>query len=136
VDWVTGGRWARGERWALDRYESRIELRVDGSPILAETLLLEPESGGLPARLGAFSSLATVVLAGPAVAEEGRRMLAEVSATPARTEPDILLGASRLGEGGAILRLAATSTERARREIHRLLAFVAPLLGDDPWAGR
>jgi urease accessory protein len=54
--------------------------------------------------------------------------------TPARTERDILLGASPLGEHGAILRLAATSTERARREIRRVLAFVAVLIGDDPWA--
>jgi urease accessory protein len=134
VDWVSGGRWARGERWALDRYESRIELRVDDIQILAETLLLEPESGGLPGRLGAFSCLATVVLAGPATAEVVRRLLAEVAATSARTEPEILLGASPLGEHGVILRLAATSTERARRAIRHVLESVAPLLGDDPWA--
>jgi urease accessory protein len=133
VDWVSGGRWARGERWALDRYESRIELGVDGTPILAETLLLEPESGGLPGRFGAFSTLATVVLAGPATAEAARRLLVEVAVTPARTDADMLLGASPLGEHGAIIRFAATSTERARREIRRLLAFVPPLLGDDPW---
>jgi urease accessory protein len=136
VDWVSGGRWACGERWALDRYESRIELRVDGRPILTDALLLEPESGGLPGRLGAFSTLATIVLVGPAVAEPTRRLLSEVAATAARTEPDILLGASPLGEHGAILRLAATSSERARRELRRLLAFVSPLLGDDPWARR
>ena len=90
--------------------------------ILAESLLLEPESGGLPGRIGAFSSLATLVLAGPAVVADARRILAEVAASPARTASDILLGASPLGEHGVILRLAATSTERARYEIRRLLA--------------
>ena len=45
VDWLTSGRRARGESWAMSRYCSRLQVHRDGELVLADALLLDPPKG-------------------------------------------------------------------------------------------
>ncbi|MCW8129117.1 MAG: urease accessory protein UreD, partial [Planctomycetota bacterium] len=61
--------------------------------------------------------------------------LEEVSAQGLRARPDVLAAASPLPDGdGVLLRLAAVSVEEGMRRLRALLAFLVPMLADDPWA--
>jgi urease accessory protein len=137
VDWVTSGRRAAGERWAFDDYSARTVVRSNGRLLVYDSLALRASEGDVALRLGRFEVLATVVLAGPAVQSEAATMLANLStAAPAR-QADFILAAAPLGQSGGdgcAVRIAGTSVEAVSRQIRRLLAFVPPMLGDDPWS--
>jgi len=134
VDWVTSGRRAAGERWQFDQYLAHTEVRVQGTLVLHDRLLLCAAHGDLGARLGRFDVLALVVLAGGGVSQEAARLVSETSARPLERRPALLVSAAPLGDGGCALRLAGRSVEQVGDAIRRLLAFVPPRLGDDPWA--
>jgi hypothetical protein len=70
---------------------------------------------------------------GPLVAEAATAMLAEVGATlPVTRRAELIVSASPIRQG-AVLRIAG-ERRGSHREVRRRLAFVAELLGDDPWA--
>jgi urease accessory protein len=121
VDAYSAGRVARGERWAFERFDSRIHLDIAGVPTLRDAVLLSAEHGDLPARMSGAEAFATIIAAGPGVAPVVEALRA---APGASTWP-----------WGLVLRLAAPSVERLTDRLRELLQpHVAALLGDDPWA--
>jgi urease accessory protein len=115
VDCVLSGREARGERWAFDRYASRIEVERDGSPIFLDAVRLGGADGPLGNRMGRFQAYAVCVLTGPMVAAGARAKLDEVAGAPVDRDEDVVISAAPLTHdtaGGVVLRFAATSPER------------------------
>ena len=134
VDWLGAGRVASGERWQFDRFNSVTQLWHGERRMLYDALRLTPEDGGIAGRMGRFNTLLTVIVAGPPLAAEAARILGEVAAMPLETKADLVVSASPIGELAVLLRIAAVSTERAGETLRRLLAFLPPLLGGDPWS--
>jgi len=134
VDWVTSGRRAAGERWQFDEYDARTEIRVGGALALHDRLWLQAAHGDLGARLGRFDVLALLVLAGSGVVDEAAGIVATVAAQPLERRAPLLMSAAALRGGGCAVRLAGRSVEQVGDAVARLLAFVPPRLGDNPWS--
>lgn len=134
VDWLGAGRVASGERWQFDRFSSATQIWCGARRLLYDSLRLTPADGQVARRMGRFNTLLSVVVAGPPLAAETARILAEVAAMPLEKRADLLISASPLGESAVLLRIAAVSTERAAETLRRILAFLPPLLGGDPWS--
>ena len=134
LDLLSGGRTARGERWAFSRYTSRNEIWRDGAPWWIDALRLDPADGLLTGdgRLGRFNGLATVVWAGPALEADARGVVDAVQRSPVGKRSDLIFSASPL-PGGAVLRVAGESTEAVIRFLRPFLQPAGELLGDDPW---
>jgi urease accessory protein len=154
VDWVSGGRTARGERWAFSHYATRSEIwcrrerdetahpEQNGSPLgesdelaFLDSVCLSGEDQPLPvgARLGRFNCIGMLVLFGPLVRDAAKSLLEHVAAQPVSRRAALAFSSSPLADG-ALLRLAGEQVEDVGRELHRRLAFLSVLLGDDPWA--
>ena len=130
VDAMTSGRAARGERWELARYASRTTI-TRGAPLAIDATLLDPAHGDLRARMGRFDALVTIVATGPRVRALRDALLAAPS-LPDRTAP-MILAASPI-EDGVVARLASDDVGRATTKLRALLAPIAGVLGDDPFA--
>lgn len=68
LDWLTEGRSARGEHWALHRLESRNEVFAGGRLLLRDALVLDAELVGgetLRGRMDGVACVATVIVRGP-----------------------------------------------------------------------
>jgi urease accessory protein len=135
VDWLASGRTERGEQWAFRRYQSRNEVFVAGERRVIDSLLLEPAKGPLPSGspTGRYHCLATLLLVGPPLAEAAEVLLAEVGAHDVPCRAALVASVSPVTDG-ALLRVAGETVESVRHELHRRLAFLPALLGDDPWA--
>jgi urease accessory protein len=137
MDWMTAGRRASGERWAFDRYASRLTVRYDGHVVLADALLLSPDQGPLAGRIGRFECLCLIVLVGAAVREHAASAIQQIGQTDVRTRADLLTSAAPLGstgDAGCVIRMAGVSAEAVGRAARDYLSFVPGLLGDNPWA--
>jgi urease accessory protein len=137
MDWMTAGRHASGERWAFDRYASRLNVRRDGELVLGDSLLLSSREGPLAERMERFECLCLIALVGPAAREHGAVASHRIARLEARARADLLAGAAPLGAGGEaghVIRLAGVSPEAVGRAARDYLRFVPALLGDDPWA--
>ncbi len=132
VDGFTAGRSASGERWELHRYTSRTLVSREGTPLLLESIVLDPAQGALPARLGRFDALATVALFGPQVS--ALRQAALAFTEPLGRKAPLLAAVSPIGDDGALLRLAGNDVEEVSAAVRRCLAGLGALLGDDPFA--
>ncbi|MBU6400360.1 MAG: urease accessory protein UreD, partial [Verrucomicrobia bacterium] len=135
VDWLASGRVARGERWALTRFESRTEVVVENERIFLDSLRLDPADGPLDSRyrLGRFNCLALVLVLGDPLRAAGADLLQEMSSRPVTTRATLVCSASPIPRG-VVLRLAGEHLEEVTRVIRSRLAFVSTLLGDDPWS--
>jgi urease accessory protein len=161
LDWFTSGRAARGERWVFSHFASRNEVHlrssrreeahfsedksesphVDCYPqnqdelAFLDSLRLDPDDGPLdsPHRTGRFNCLATLLMLGPLVRDLAGNMLANIASRPVERRTALVCSASPVRDG-ALLRVAGEQAECVARELHRHLAPLAPLLGDDPWA--
>jgi len=158
IDWLTSGRRARGERWAFNRCELATEVFVEGRQTFRDVIRLAAADGPLdaPSRMGRCDCWATVILAGPRVAEAGQTLLEFVSRqpltllspSPCTQGPALSLsnGEGRGGgssaaylsagaiAGGVMLRAASESAESMLRFFRERLAFLGELCGDDPWS--
>jgi urease accessory protein len=136
VEALAAGRVARGERWQAARCQTRVRVARAGSPLVDDALLLDPAHGDVAARMGPFDVWATVVVTGPTVRDAAAALVA------ARRQPALLAGTdllelvAPLADGGCVLRIAATSTAILSNRIREALAFLAALLGDDPFTRR
>jgi urease accessory protein len=128
LDWMSSGRRESGERWAFDRYSSRLVVSRAGRPIVHDALSLSPVDGDLASRMGRFDVLAILVLAGPAI--PAHTSLADTCVT---RRPDLLMSASPIADG-AVIRIAGRSAEAVGRAVRGQLSFLPALLGDDPWS--
>jgi len=136
VDWLCCGRAACGERWAFDRFQSRLEVFVDGSRAMMDSLLLDAADGPLadPQRMGRFNCLALVMLIGEPLQAASAGLQEEFARSPVRRQAPLVSSASPIAQGGVFIRLAGENVEAVGTEIRRLLAFVPQLLEDCPWS--
>jgi urease accessory protein len=103
--------------------------------IFLDSLLLTPDDGGAltaPHRMGRFNCFATLLLVGPAVRDFATQLLEQINKEPVTRSATLIASASPVA-GGAVLRIAGEDVEAVGRELHRHLAFLSDLLGDDPW---
>jgi urease accessory protein len=148
VDAFTAGRSARGERWDFARYSARSVVTREGAPLFVDSILLDPEHGGLRARMGRFDAFATVVVVGPQAAPIREAALAREPlvmdwSAPRRAAP-LVIAASPLGQDGAVVRIAGVSAETVTAAVRGGLqgistsvppgGWLGALLGDDPFA--
>lgn len=133
VDWITSGRHATGERWEFRRYASRIDLYRDGTRVLYDGVLLDQDDGSIGERLARFNVCLTTVVTGPLVSDEADHLIRAVSQLPIEPLEDFVIAAWPLSGGGALLRMSGTSVEQVGARLRECLAFLGPLLGDDPW---
>ena len=134
VDWITSGRHASGERWAFSRYHSRLTINRDGQPVLYDAVLLEDDLDSILERMHRFEVLLTVVLTGPLVSKAAAAIFDDAAQRPAGRNADLILSASRIADGGVLLRMAGASVEHVGRTLRDSLRDLYPLLGDDPWS--
>lgn len=134
VDWITSGRHAVGERWLFHHYASRIDVRRAGRRIVFDAVVLTDADGSIADRLGRFEVSATAVITGPLVYEAAAQIVQEVSNLPVGKHAELVVSAWPLADGGALLRMCGLSVERVTAALHERLAFLRPLLGDDPWS--
>ena len=133
VDWITSGRHASGERWAFSRYESRFDIRRGSERIFFDALVLEPHIDSVVERMGRFDVLLTAVITGPLVAAAAMDIVNRLSQASIDRQANLVISASRLRDGGALLRMAGTSVEQMGHALREYLAFLSPLTGDDLW---
>ena len=135
VDWFSSGRAARGERWAFAHFSSRNQVRVGDQTVFLDSLALDPEDGDLAVqhRTGRFNCMGSLLLIGPKLREAAQKLLAEVGAAPVLRQAALVCSASPIADG-AVLRIAGEHVEAVGRELHKYLAPLNVLLGDDPWA--
>ncbi len=135
VDWFTSGRAACGERWAFTRFASSNEVFVGDQRVLLDSIRLEPGDHALasPHRAGRFNGFATLLMLGPLVRGQAVNLLTDLAARPVERCSRTVGSASPVRDG-ALLRVAGEQVELVARELHRHLAPLAALLGDDPWA--
>jgi urease accessory protein len=141
VDSLSSGRVAHGERWALSHYKSSNEIFLGNRRVFRDVLLLDPVDGPLddPQRMGRIDCLAMIVLIGPRVLPAAVEALSSItaqrpgldratrlliSASPLRVDGNVL---------GATLRVAGAGIEPVGRFLRSTLAFLCPILGEDPW---
>ena len=136
MDLLTAGRSAYGERWAFHSFSSTLRVHREGRSLIDERWLLTPSQGPLPARLGRFEALATVLLVGPALASAREALAAQVGALSITPRSGLVQAASALGPDALILRAASTSPEQLLRTAREWLSFLPQLVGDDPWTRR
>jgi urease accessory protein len=136
VDWISAGRLESGERWQFDRYSNRIEIWRDGRLHFLDALLLDAAHGPLAPRMGRFNTLATMVLAGPKLADGVAALLGAIGESGIVAHAETRVAASPLGDDSAVLRLAGESVEALGAQMRAALQFVCKLIGDDPWARR
>ena len=134
VDWITSGRHASGERWAFSRYESRFDITRGPQRVFLDALVLEPQIDSVVQRMGRFDVLVTAVITGPHVSAAAMDITTRVSQAPIDRHADLVVSASRLRDGGALLRMAGTNVERMGHALRAYLAFLSPLTGDDLWS--
>ena len=135
LDWFTSGRAARGERWAFSRFASRSDVFVDAQRAFLDSIRLDPSDGALDSahRTGRFNCFATLLILGPLVQDMAAKLLTDIAARPVERRAALVCSASPIREG-ALLRIASEHVEAVGQELHRHLAPLAELLGDDPWA--
>ncbi|HET7504630.1 MAG TPA: urease accessory protein UreD, partial [Kofleriaceae bacterium] len=132
VDAWTAGRIAHGECWAFESLALATELEIDGEPVLSDAVRISPRHGALAARMGDARAFATIVIAGEAFASAAAAIGREVAARPQAIRPWI---AASAWPWGAVVRLAAATTEALVAAIHGLIGPpVAGALAADPFA--
>ncbi len=131
LDGLTCGRRARGEKWALSRYASRLRVHREGATVLHDATVLDAAHGDLEARMQRFEAMATIVALGPHAASIVRALL---EATDFARRADVVSSASPLGGDGAIVRLAASAVEPLLLATRHALRLLPDVLGDDPFA--
>lgn len=130
VDAWTAGRVAHGERWAFDHLRLRTELTLDGAPLVDEAMRLDARHGALAARMAGTEACATIIIAGAAFAPTIAALTAAIDARP----PSARIAISPW-PWGAVVRLAAATTESLHRTTHDLIgAPVRDALAADPFA--
>jgi len=130
VDWITSGRWACGERWAMTSCRLRTDIFVGQRQVFRDAIRLE---GDLPARMGRFNCWGSLVLIGQRLASAVDGILERVAHEPLPVNADVIYSAGPI-PGGMMLRIAAISSEHVLHFFRECLMPVARMIGDDPWS--
>lgn len=134
LDWISSGRRGCGECWAFRRYLNRLEIQYDGTRVLTDVLLLDPEDGpiDLPHRMGRFHCLAMLAAIGDRVAETNKSLLADVGSKSVGRDDRLIESASPI-QGGVIVRMIGDTPERVGQRLLDRLEFTRAMLGTAPW---
>lgn len=127
-DVVTAGRIAFGERWSCTRFDSGLDIEIDGRRVLRDRLVLD---GAIGDKMTRFSAIATAILVGPRVGMIGRIELAKLGAVGKRA-PIVIAGSECCD--GAMLRIAGESIEQVVAATRAILVGACTELGEDPWS--
>jgi urease accessory protein len=135
VDWLTSGRRARGERWSMTRYRTRLDVFLDDENLLADAWLLDPLDGPLdsPQRFGRFHCAGLVVVVGRTMAQVSRTLVERIDRTPISPGAAVWEAASSISDG-AVLRILGETPEQVGRTLSETLSFLTEILGDTPWS--
>ncbi len=134
-DAYTCGRSARGERWRFDSYSSKSTVLRHGRRVILDSVRLDSHPGAIAERMGAFEAFLTLVALGERFRSVREAILSVASpGVSAAAAGRAIVAASPVGEGGAVLRVAATCFESAARIFRSSFAALAEALGDDPFA--
>jgi len=143
VESVTSGRPAFETPFSFEKYSSKIRIERNGDPLVVDAVALDRTHGSIAARFEragrtAFDTLTTIVAIGSAAkllagdllapAELTRDGLGDIAVAP--TTLDAAHGS------GALVRIAATSSENAAGETRRRLRNLPEILMVDPFAFR
>ena len=141
IDAVTSGRHGSGERWAFCSYESLIEIYCAGTKRVHESLRLATTDGSIAARMGRMNVLVFLALLGPQVRGMLPALRADLAGLQSERRGELLATCSALGSAappgeldGLIVRIGASSVERATNFLRQRLRILPELLGDDLWA--
>ncbi|MDC3952448.1 urease accessory protein UreD [Polyangium jinanense] len=138
VDGLVSGRAARGERYRFTSYRTTTEVVQENRLLVLDALTLEdtPESS-IAERMGRFDVYTTAILVGPRVEAAATALIEDTTRAPVRPPDHVrsrLLATASPIPGGAVLRVAGEEPEPVAAFLRVSLAFLVPLLGDDPWA--
>jgi urease accessory protein len=137
LDWITSGRWARGERWAFDSLHTRTDVRVDGRLIVREALRLNEEGNpiGHAFRMGRFDSYAVLLVVGPKVRALVDAVEQDVASGHAHHgHSSTLIATARLGTHGRVVRVLGPDAQTVQNVLRPWVARLADVIGADPWA--
>ncbi len=129
VDTFTSGRPAYGERWAFQRFTSRIRVTRQDRPVVLDTIDLSARHGPIAARFHDVDAFATVLALGPRAAP-----IIEAMAAP--SPPGSVLYAPSPTAAGMMARVAGRHSEDVLQELRRRLRNVGEICGVDPYASR
>lgn len=129
VDWVTGGRTARGERWELARYSSHTEIFVGDRVAFTDGLLLDPAHGSLITehRMGRFNCIATAIVLGHRFAPACAALHGRIRTEQVPRRADTLLVTSPT-TGGFAVRAAGVRTDAVTHRLRECLVSLEPTL--------
>ena len=143
VDWFTAGRVARQEQWQFRRLHTRNSVYLEKNNgslksdevVFIDSVLLRADDGTICSqhRTGRYQCFATLLFLGPLVSPMAEAIAAEIAGQPVVPQAPLLTTASWLRDG-VVLRVAGAEVEKVAHELHRHLALVQTLLGDDPWS--
>jgi urease accessory protein len=133
VDWMTSGRHAIGERWAFRHCSSRIDVRRAGRRLVYDHMILSADDGSIAERLGTFDVFLTALVTGPQISSAAAAIVHAASLQPIKKRSSLVVSAFRLGDGGALLRIAGSGVEQVGAALREQLRFLLDWLGDDPW---
>lgn len=134
IDALASGRRARGERWAMHRYESCTDIFFGGEHVYRDALRLDPDDGPIDGwhRMGRFDCIATVVLIGAPLRSAVAKLLAQSHTKEFASSAPGPFVASPIA-GGLLLRTVGNGPESIGRWLREVLWFIPALLGEDPW---
>lgn len=155
VDWITSGRHESGEKWDFSLYKSTNHIYMDNKPLFLDTVLLENGNvTSIAERMQDYQVIAMVILLGPKlqdiqnqVQEDVKKMMSEQLHAPSAggrskacngdgsAKPSLISSCNSFGPKGigAVVRIAATTTEAVYRFLRCQLAGMEPMLGLCPY---
>jgi urease accessory protein len=138
LDWFTAGRRASGERWAFDRYRSRLEIARAGQRVFLDHLWLSGDDGPVVERMRQFNVYALAVRVRPR-SDQGQTGVRPGSDHGNARFPrpvDLVWSVAPLSTVGEVIRVAGTSTEQVAAVVRIFCAPISSLIGADPWTRR
>jgi urease accessory protein len=144
LDWITSGRIALGEEWALSRYYSANHVWVEGKLIAKDVMLLEDPTPLEPSplaprtlldRLSPYSCYATLILYGPSVKSTIlalTKMYEGITVFKTASPEPLIWSVSPINGGeGCIVRVAGKETEIVRGWLGDALRDLKDVIGID-----
>ncbi|XP_027183604.1 urease accessory protein D-like isoform X5 [Coffea eugenioides] len=162
VDWITSGRYGRGEKWDFELYKSTNNIFLEADePLFLDTILLEQgRYSSIAERMQDYQVIAMVILLGPKlkfiqdqIQENVKNLMSrqfripsgssgrygDINDNPFLTRPSFLASCSVFGQKvdffhmGVVVRIAAMTTESVYSFLQCQLSGLDSLLGVSPY---
>lgn len=138
IDWLTSGRRARGEVWALEHYCARQQVFFDRHQIVEDALRLNRDDGPIAAqfRAGRFHCFAVLLLIGDqyeAACEQLCQLPRNADVLP--RDGSLMLLASRVAHG-AVLKILSETTDAVQQLLMNTIAPMIDFFEEPLWSGK